>query len=70
MLLMKRIKLTHPLVLGFAANLAFAILVVASGVSWGFDPGEIVIAFATVMIGGGIGGYLAWQGTKGLRRRP
>ena len=62
-----RAKLTHPLVLGFFASLAFTVLVVTSGINWGFDLGEIFIAIGAVAAGSGVGAYLAWKLTKGIR---
>jgi hypothetical protein len=62
------LRLTHPIILGLLAGLGFTIFLVISGITWGFDPGELLIAAGAGASGTGVGVYLSWKLTTRIRR--
>jgi len=64
---MRRVRLTHPIVLGIFASVGLAAFVVVSAIGWGFHPVEILIAIGTIGAGSATGIYLTWKLTKGIR---
>ena len=68
-MLVRTVKLTHPVTVGFLAGFGFAVLLVGAGISWGFNIGELLIAFVSAMSGSAIGIFLAWNLLRGLREQ-